>query len=211
MRPPPVPPLDDAAAMAVYADLLTDRGDPRGELVQLQLRREERPHEARLAHAEAQCLAQHSRALLGPLRNATSQLELTWRRGYVVQATVRSLAHQITGLYGRNAVQVKAPRLARRVRELLTLESAAPLSALSLQLPPSNFAARVLLDCVNEVAQAAPNSLRTLGVHLLVRQEYDWEYGDWEAGPTEAVEVGALQVCAAPVLLGDVVRRLSRG
>ncbi len=43
-----LPPIDDAAAMAVLADELSARGDPRGELIHLELALESTPGDARL-------------------------------------------------------------------------------------------------------------------------------------------------------------------
>ncbi len=61
----------DLAAHAAYADLLSEKGDPRGEFIQTQLALEDpsRPAAERkkLQTREAKLLAEHGRAWLGPL------------------------------------------------------------------------------------------------------------------------------------------------
>lgn len=211
MTPPAVPPLDDFAAMAVFADLLSGRGDPRGELVALQLEREQRPFDARLAKAEAEHLARHDRALLGGLRTATSLCELTWRRGYIVEAKLRSFAQDLTDRFTgqRLVIEPKRARLARLVRELLALESAQQLAMLTVQLPYSSFARAHLLACVDEVLAASPGALRVLGVHLL-EQRYrdDWYSADWHAAATIEELVGDLHVSADAAFAPEVFSRL---
>lgn len=198
--------------MAVLADLLSGRGDPRGELVQLQLEREQRPFDVRLAKAEAAHLARHDRALLGPLRTATSLCELTWRRGYIVEARLKSYAQdhadRFTGQ--RVVIEPKRTRLARLVRELLALESARPLAMLTVQLPYSSFARPHLLACVDEVLVASPSSLRVLGVHVL-EQRYgdDWYSADWHVAATLEQRVGDLHVSADAAFAPQVFSRLA--
>ena len=208
---PPVPPLDDSAAMAVYADLLSVRGDPRGELVQLQLERERRPFDPRLVRAEAEHLARHDRALLGGLRTATTLCELIWRRGYIVEAKLRSFAQdpddRFTGQ--RLAVEPKRARLGRLVRELLALESAQQLAMLTVQLPYSSFARAHLLACVDEVVVAAPASLRVLGVHVLEPNYDNWQDSEWRVAATLEQQLGDLHVSAAAAFAPTVFARLS--
>lgn len=195
----PLPPLDDSAAMAVYADLLCVRGDPRGELVQLQLERERRPSDPRLARAEAEHLARHDRALLGGLRTVTSLCEFTWRRGYIVEAKLQSQAVDDAPLWTqrrgqRQVPEPKRPRFARHVRELLSLESARGLSMLTVALPYSTFARELLLACVDEVVLAAPPQLRVLGVHLLERSYRDEWWPEWRAAATIEEQLGDLHL-----------------
>src|SRR5438034_6067161 len=62
---------DDRAAHAAYADLLSEQGDPRGELIQVQLALEDPSLSAaerdRLGGREQALLAEHSAAWLGSL------------------------------------------------------------------------------------------------------------------------------------------------
>ena len=207
---PHLPPLDDSAAMAVFADLLSVRGDPRGELVALQLGRERRPSCPRLARAEREHLARHDRALLGGLRTATSLCELTWRRGYIVEAKLHSFAQDLNDRFTgqRLVTEPKRARLARLVRELLGLESAQQLAMLSVQLPYSSFARAHLLACVDEVILAAPPALRVLAVHVL-ELRYDGRYNDeWRVAPTLEQQVGDLHVSADAAFAPQVFHRL---
>lgn len=197
--------------MAVFADLLCCRGDPRGELVQLQLAREQRPSDPRLARAESEHLARHDRALLGGLRTATSLCELTWRRGYIVEAKLHSFAQdtEVTRPGQRAVIERKRPRLVRLVRELLSLDSAHQLSMLSLQLPYSSFAREHLLACVDEVATAVPSALRVLAVHVLERQYDEWWADTWRPAATLEDQVGELHVSVDAGLLSAVRNSLS--
>ncbi len=63
----------------VYADALQDAGDPRGELITLQLTN---PGTRR----EVQLLADHERAWLGPLDKVVQKSGVVWRRGFLAAA-----------------------------------------------------------------------------------------------------------------------------
>lgn len=76
---------DDHALKRVYADQLIERGDPRGEFIQIQLERERTPT-AELAKREQQLLAKHEGRWLGPVRHAMTSWR--WRRGFVYAVTV---------------------------------------------------------------------------------------------------------------------------
>jgi hypothetical protein len=213
MTPPVLPPLDDSAAMAVFADLLCGRGDPRGELVQLQLERERRPNDLRLARAEAAHLARYDRALLGGLRTATTLCELTWRRGYIVEAKLHSSSRDLVDYRTGQRLNTapKRHRLARLVRELLTLESAQQLVMLTVQLPYSSFARAHLLACLDEVAQLQPRALRVLGVHLLEQRYDEWHSEDWTVSATLEEQVGELHLSVDAGLAAAVHDRLLIG
>lgn len=71
---------DDAQAYLVYGDWLLEQGDPRGELVSVQVQRERAPADVSLATREKQLFASHARGWLGPFADAT---ELVWRFGFV--------------------------------------------------------------------------------------------------------------------------------
>ncbi|HET9627318.1 MAG TPA: TIGR02996 domain-containing protein [Kofleriaceae bacterium] len=88
---------DDPAPYAVYADWLLERGDPRGELISLQLAQEtgQRATGRRsLPAAIARHLEAHAGSLLGPLAallpNPRDPLTgpLTWRRGFLDRVTL---------------------------------------------------------------------------------------------------------------------------
>src|SRR5262245_11570952 len=79
---------DDREKYAVYADWLTERGDPRGELIQLQLKIEDKSVGAKerteMRAREAKVLAEHAQtwlgALAGPLLDVGEQEG--WQFGY---------------------------------------------------------------------------------------------------------------------------------
>jgi uncharacterized protein (TIGR02996 family) len=81
---------DDAEAWKVYADLLQRSGDPRGELIVLQMAADaERAASTSKKAGKAELaarkyLAKHAGALVGPL--ADLQEHLTWRFGFVQRA-----------------------------------------------------------------------------------------------------------------------------
>ncbi|MBK7400655.1 MAG: TIGR02996 domain-containing protein [Myxococcales bacterium] len=70
-------PTDDALR-AVYADWLSERGDPRGELINLQLRRTGKP-----SARERELVALHGKQWLGPLANAVLKEGQRWERGFL--------------------------------------------------------------------------------------------------------------------------------
>lgn len=224
-----LPPLDDTDAMMVFADLLSVRGDPRGDLIQLQLARERRPTDERLAKAEAQHLARNDRALLGGLRTATSLCELTWCRGYVVQAQLQSWVGALpewarTARPPRRGQQrprrsrssarqeeasPSTPRLPRLVRELLALESARRLQRLTVSLPRSASADGVLEACASEVARAAHVELQSLALHLVEPSWDQWEER-WEVrATTDFTARGGLSVSVSSTVAAQVEAALS--
>ncbi len=72
---------DDDALRSVYADWLTDRGDPRGELIALQL---ERSRTGKKAPArEKELLELHGKAWLGPLAASVLKQGQRWERGFL--------------------------------------------------------------------------------------------------------------------------------
>src|SRR5437879_3750685 len=76
---------DDRAAHSAYADLLMEEGDPRGELiaVQLALENQELPHKERLRlqGREADLLRAHERQWLGELAAFLFEEDIdVWRR-----------------------------------------------------------------------------------------------------------------------------------
>ena len=78
----------DASAYMVYADWLQGQGDPRGELISLQLAAETK-RDAKLAKAAAALIESHAEVLLGPLGAHTKTYDghdrdaFTWRFGFI--------------------------------------------------------------------------------------------------------------------------------
>jgi uncharacterized protein (TIGR02996 family) len=75
---------DDDAPRRVYADYLTERGDPRGELIALQLA----PPSAVTAKRAASLVRKHGLAWLGPLGAVVDAASLELERGFLVRATL---------------------------------------------------------------------------------------------------------------------------
>ncbi|MEW5739868.1 MAG: TIGR02996 domain-containing protein [Myxococcota bacterium] len=79
----------DEAPRLVYADWLSDRGDPRGELISVQCELERTNDPARFLELEARqvaLLSAHGATWVGPL--AQEALQVQFRRGFVEQVTV---------------------------------------------------------------------------------------------------------------------------
>jgi uncharacterized protein (TIGR02996 family) len=82
---------DDDAARAVYADLLTSYGDPRGELIALQLlAKPGKPQRDRIK----QLLREHQIAWLGELADVALALDLRYERGFPAAITLDGGASQ---------------------------------------------------------------------------------------------------------------------
>lgn len=83
----------EAAPFLVYADALTERGDPRGELIILQ-------HQRAFDDAFA-LLERNPDALIGPLAQvAPASFELNWERGYVRAAQFRIVYDELDRVLG---------------------------------------------------------------------------------------------------------------
>ncbi len=77
---------EDLSAYEVYADHLTQHGDPRGEWIAVQLAREARPTDPVLGMREDELRVAYEQAWIGGpevLLVATREPQRTWRRGFV--------------------------------------------------------------------------------------------------------------------------------
>lgn len=108
-----MPDLEDVAALAVFADGLEERGDPRAHLIRAQLRGD--------APAVERLLAAHGQAWLGSI--VPGDTLIAWKPGHVTELALRRPAPE--GLLGQLA---ELPTL-RRVRRL-GLSSVGHLAAL---------------------------------------------------------------------------------
>jgi uncharacterized protein (TIGR02996 family) len=82
-------PEDDAPRL-VYADHLTERGDPRGELINLQVRRARGEPSTRASLArERALLRDHGRAWLGPLAPVLARSGVVYERGFLAVCTLQ--------------------------------------------------------------------------------------------------------------------------
>ena len=143
---------DDDALYAVYGDLLARRGDPRGELIALQLAAQAQTGKAadKLRALATKYLATHAAALLGPL--AADASALTWRAGFIRRFALPPAP-------GRSPVP-SIERLLRHPSGRFLVELGATVD--------DPAAAELLLRVL---AQGAPGSLRDLA--LVARAELD--------------------------------------
>lgn len=81
---------DAREGYAVYADWLQSQDDPRGELIAVQLAREDRPTDEDLIAREAELFVTYRDEWLGSLGGTWPYRELTftWRRGFIHKAVV---------------------------------------------------------------------------------------------------------------------------
>jgi uncharacterized protein (TIGR02996 family) len=114
---------DDVARFQVYADFLTDSGDPRGELVSAQLGME-RGYEPALIDVEDRLLKEHRTAWLGPLaKYDEGDLGLEWRRGFLEKVRLgrRADEYEVPELDYRAMIEALfALPVARLLRQLTT-------------------------------------------------------------------------------------------
>ncbi|MGC4116130.1 MAG: TIGR02996 domain-containing protein [Myxococcales bacterium] len=75
---------DDLARWQVYADFLQERGDPRGELVALEIKAASGDLEA--AAAAGRLFGKHEDLFAGPMADYDEQLTLGWKMGFVESA-----------------------------------------------------------------------------------------------------------------------------
>ena len=116
-------PADDAA-YAVYGDWLQRQGDPRGELIALQLAREAEVARgvtrSKLAAAIGKLVERQASVLLGDLAalvpdvRELSAAPLIWRRGFIHRVVLDSRAGELGAIVG----QILAHPSGRFVREL---------------------------------------------------------------------------------------------
>ncbi|HEY0250506.1 MAG TPA: WGR domain-containing protein, partial [Kofleriaceae bacterium] len=93
--------VDEGAdgAEAIYADWLTDSGDPRGELAQIQLRLAKDPKNKELKKSEKALLKQHAAEWLGKLAGLEDVVDLEWTAGFISKARIAN-TYDREGMYG---------------------------------------------------------------------------------------------------------------
>ena len=82
---------DDDAARSVYADWLADRGDPQGELIQLQLAHLRAAPSPAALRRERALIKEHREAWLGPLWHVVRRTHIRFERGFASKLTLRPL------------------------------------------------------------------------------------------------------------------------
>lgn len=80
---------DDDAPRLMYADWLTERGDPRGEFIALQCARARGRVSPEARRREAELLQQHRPVFLGRFANRVTLSGLRFDRGFLARATLR--------------------------------------------------------------------------------------------------------------------------
>ncbi len=117
---------DDDAPRLVYADALTERGDPRGELIVVQcLLARGAPDREQLEAREAALLKKHARAWLAPIRTSIHRWQ--WERGFL-----RSVAGNAAFFPGAAAVFAAHPVMDLQLTGLKTKKDYAPIATLDL-------------------------------------------------------------------------------
>src|SRR4051812_31229918 len=77
---------DDDAPYLVYADWLQSHGDPRGELMAVQVALEKDPDDESLLALETSLLDDHHDHFMGAVEYDDDTVKLTWRRGFFEKA-----------------------------------------------------------------------------------------------------------------------------
>ncbi|MFO0552120.1 MAG: TIGR02996 domain-containing protein [Polyangiaceae bacterium] len=140
---------------AVYADWLVRRGDPWGELINLQLTQASASAPAGTASRVAELVAAHSRRILGPLYERVKRSSLTFERGFLdvcepVQGVTNDPAWATVGTLVGAAPDARMKRLHTLIRQ-----SNATLSALEkLDPPPPISTLQWMPDADPEAAEA---------------------------------------------------------
>lgn len=141
-------------AMLVYADWLVERGDPRGELAQLQLRLAAEPSKDKrkeLKKAEQALLKQHGATWLGKLAGYEDVLELEWRAGFIYKARLAN-THDRSSEFG----EPKKPEI--ELEKLL---------AMLLAEPSARFLRELVVGIVTFTDNDYSGIAKVLGKHYL--------------------------------------------
>jgi uncharacterized protein (TIGR02996 family) len=108
----------DRDAYAVLADHLVEQGDPRGELIALQLAEE---HDGKLRGRVERHLARHARRLLGPLARVLDDIgdsrdgPVRWARGFIREIVLRRGAAEDLALTLDELLELPAARLVESI------------------------------------------------------------------------------------------------
>ena len=175
---------DDVAAHLVYGDWLQARGDPRGELVALQveLARAEGPARIALERKDREFRQLHAEQLFGALRPFADELVQRWSHGFIDAASL--------GVRDHDGATVPL----RMLPYLLELPVAARMTSLSLPHPPLRRRDVDRVLCKSEVIAC----LRTLELRNVPPEYIKIASGVGEAPPRLIV--------AAPVVSRDRAR-----
>jgi uncharacterized protein (TIGR02996 family) len=154
---------DDDAHRLVYADLLSERGDPRGEFIALQLQREGTPEQK---ERERALLRDHSEEWLGPLARVIESC--TFERGFLHACTVRfGSAHEMEEA-APSPLWATVERLAGQVQfagmgAFRALRTLGPASFEDLEKLWRHAALPSITEVMTEVHALTPDDARFLG------------------------------------------------
>jgi uncharacterized protein (TIGR02996 family) len=87
--------LDDDGARRVYADWLVEQGDPRGELIALQVARATQALPLAAERREVELLWKHGRAWLAPFARQIGAFR--FERGFLVECELKALTKKMVG------------------------------------------------------------------------------------------------------------------
>jgi len=113
--------VDDGVdgAEAIYADWLSETGDPRGELAQLQLRLKKDPKNKELRKAEKALVKEHAATLLGPLATGLDDvMTLEWKAGFITKARVAN-TYERDDDYGEADAATKAKQKPATIEQVV--------------------------------------------------------------------------------------------
>ncbi len=166
--------VDEGAegAAEIYADWLSDSGDPRGELAQIQLRLAKDRKNKELQKAEKALLKQHADAWLGKLAGAGKLIESEWHAGFITKARIADWIDYDHDSDADKAGKVKKPTVEQVLEWLLASPSARFLRDLTIGI--------VKLEDENRYDKVA----KIIGTHYLpaLRSLY---LGDFTSEETE--------------------------
>ena len=169
---------DDVDRYRVVADQLQAKGDPRGELIALEVAQlelaEGSPRWKALGREINRHRKLHAKHLLGGLWTASSTSELEWKLGFIRKAALWTTGVALAPQFGRRLPKPRVNRLLKQTGELLELESSVLLEELTLA---SSYNAQLFVwDAAARVAEGAPATLHVLAL----RDLYERALPDWE-------------------------------
>lgn len=188
---------DDATRFQVYADFLSEKGDPLGELISVQMKLEQATDPA-LAERSLKLIADHGKEWLGELAGIdAADLALTWRRGFLDSARVGPPVDD----YGTSELDFPAT-----IKQLLALPSAALLRELVIGAFEYDDYPTSWQDCIDAIAES--DVPRTLQVLEFNRGGY-WdisstELGDLSAAYPKLQNLRELKIEMGSIDLGDL-------
>ena len=198
----------DLDAYAVYGDYLVEQGDPRGELIAVQIAAE-RSADPELGRAALRVFAKHRDYLIGELGSMIATDAFTWRAGFIQRAVLSQDRMLI-----EDGARV-ASSLAEVVTKLFSHPSARFLRELVIRTNDRSVQGSQK-DIVDAIARARPQVLRrlqlgdaTYGFARIGRLEQLWPSvasldelvveGDVSFGKLELPELRTLSLWAMPL------------